>query len=157
MKFPWTNVASKQMEELVRSTIDQAISNALNDKTNSITLNAEIDRLTKEKTKLQIEYDREKERWDRTEREIEHKLGLEKRRQEQEIQLATRETTVKVREENLSGERELFKKEMEFQRSRLEGEVQSLRDLTGKLLKALPSAEIIANINSSSKDSHSHK
>lgn len=58
-------------------------------------------------------------------REVEHKVGLERKRQEFEIQQAKRETEVKVREENLAADKERFKAEMNFQREHLQSEIKS--------------------------------
>lgn len=102
--------------------------------------------LQKQITKLEVERDKKQEEWDRREREVEHKVGLERKRQEFEIAQAKRETEVKVREENLAADKERFKSEMDFQRKHLEGEIGSLRTLVGQLLERLPSAEIIANV-----------
>ena len=105
-----------------------------------------------ELAKLTIERDRKQEEWDRREREIEHKVGLERKRQEFEIQQARRETVLGVREENLAAEKERFKGEMDFQRKRLEEEVGSLRELVAEMLKRLPSAEIYAQIGGEKKE-----
>lgn len=101
--------------------------------------------LKKKLANMEIEHGKKVEGWDRREREIEHKIGLERKRQEFEIEQAKRETTVKVREENLTADKERFKAEMEFQRERLSGEVDALRKLVDQMLQRLPSAEIIAN------------
>ena len=107
--------------------------------------------LRKEITRLEIERDKKQEEWSRREREVEHLVGLERKRQEFEISQAKRETEVKVREENLAADKERFKAEMNFQRERLSGEVESLRELVGEMLKRLPSAEIYARIGGNKK------
>ena len=105
-----------------------------------------IEELKKEVARLTIEKDQKQEEWSRREREVEHKVGPERKRQEFEIEQARRETSLKVREENLTADKERFKAEMEFQRKHLEGEIGALRELVGKMLERLPSAEIVATL-----------
>lgn len=105
-----------------------------------------IEDLKREVARLEIERAKKQEEWDRREREVEHKVGLERKRQEFEVAQAKRETTLSVREENLKADKERFAAEMEFQRKHLESEIGSLRELVGKLLERLPSAEIYAEI-----------
>jgi uncharacterized small protein (DUF1192 family) len=101
--------------------------------------------LRQEVEKLTIERDRKQEEYDRREREIEHKVGLERKRQEFEITQAKRETTVVIREENLAADKQRFEEQMAFHQERFEEEVKSLRKLVNKMMERLPSAEIIAN------------
>lgn len=99
---------------------------------------------------LQIQQARKEEEWARREREIEHKIGLERKRQEFEIEQSKREATVKVQQENLAADKDRFKSEMDFQRTHLQGEVKGLREMVSEMLKRLPSAEIIARIGGKS-------
>jgi hypothetical protein len=105
---------------------------------------AKVSDLKAKIAELEVQHSKKAEEWEKREREVEHKVGLERKRQEFEIEQAKRETTVKVREENLAADKERFKAEMEFQRKHLEGEIDSLRTLVGQMLKRLPSAEIYA-------------
>jgi hypothetical protein len=105
-----------------------------------------VEELKKEISQLEIDKAKKTEEFACREREVEHKVGLERKRQEFEISQAKRETEVKVREENLAADKERFKDEMEFQRKHLEGEIGSLRELVTEMLKRLPSAEIYAEV-----------
>ena len=107
--------------------------------------------LEKKIADMEIAQAKKQEAWDRREREVEHKVGLERKRQEFEIEQAKRDTQVTVREENLKAEKERFKSEMDFQRKRLEEEVGSLRELVQKMLERLPSAEIYADLSAGKK------
>jgi hypothetical protein len=80
---------------------------------------------------------------DRKIRETEHKVGLLKLQQQHEVSNAKRETTLEVREGNLSADKERFAAEMEFQRKQLQGEVERIDGILGKILERLP------NINAS--------
>jgi hypothetical protein len=131
-------VARSDLEKILREVIDETLKNGGESK--------KAADLQKEIVKLEIERDKKLEEFARKEREVEHKIGLERKRQEFEITQAQRETTVKVREENLAADKERFKSEMEFQRKHLESEIQSLRELVGQMLKRLPSAEITMEV-----------
>lgn len=89
----------------------------------SVKLADELVELKKKLVTLQIEEDRIKEQHARERRDIEHKVGLERSRQEQELDLAGREATIKVREENLTADRERFEQQMAFTTTRFENEV----------------------------------
>jgi len=95
---------------------------------------------------LKIEKGRREEEFARRDREIEHKVGLERTRQSQEIDIARRETKVAVREENLSAQEERFEEHMDFMTKRFEGEVEHMRGMVEDMIGRLPSAEIIANL-----------
>jgi hypothetical protein len=111
-----------------------------------VVLNGKVTELKNQISKLEIDKDRKEEEYARKEREIEHKIGLERKRQEFEIDQAKKTTEVSVREENLKADKERFKEEMEFQRKHLEGEIGSLRVLVVEMLKRLPSAKIYTEI-----------
>lgn len=108
----------------------------------AIKLSDSIVRLKKELTTVQIEKDRETERHDREKREVEHMVGLEKKRQEFEVDAAKRDVKLTVREENLKEDRQRFEQEMKFTRERFEKEVGYLQDLMKQVLKRLPTVSI---------------
>lgn len=98
--------------------------------------------LREEISDLEISRDGKQEEVDRREREITHKVGLEKKRSEFEQGAAKREAVLEVREEALSAGQERFNKEMEFQRSRFEEEVGYLKGLMGEILERLPTVTV---------------
>jgi len=95
---------------------------------------------------LEISKARKEEKFEKRERELEHKIGLEKKRQEFEVDQAKRETTVSIQEENLAADRERFEGQMKFHEDRFKEEVGYLKKMVGQVLERLPSAEIYANI-----------
>jgi len=99
-------------------------------------------KLVEEVETLKIERDRREEDYARKEREIEHKVGLERKRQEFELSSGRREATLKVREENLAADRKRFEEQMKFHEERFSQEVGYLKDLLGQIMERLPSAEI---------------
>lgn len=70
-------------------------------------------------------------------REVEHKVGLERKRQEFEVDAAKREVTLKVREENLQADQRRFKDQMEFHEKRFSEEVGYLKGMLGQVLTKL--------------------
>lgn len=134
----------------VEQAVEQAARRVLNDHASEVKEAFDgyqtIIALKKQITDLEITHAKKKEEWDRREREVEHKIGLERKRQEFEIEQSKREATVAVQQSNLNADKERFKGEMEFQRKHLESEITGLRDLVNNLLERLPDAKIIARV-----------
>ncbi len=101
-------------------------------------LQAETIALKKKVTDLEIQRSQKQEEWDKGDRELRHMIGLEKKRQEFEIEQAKKETMVTVREENLAADKTRFSEEMKFQRERFEKEVSYLKEMMGDILERLP-------------------
>jgi hypothetical protein len=87
---------------------------------------------------LEVQKSKIEEKNARERRDIEHKVGLEKYRQEIELDLAKREAIVEVRENNLEADRERFEQQMKFTTDRFEKEAEAVHDLMGQILKRLP-------------------
>ena len=141
------------LEEVVRKTVESVVKTALSDVEGAMRgvktmaqLNGQVVKLKEDLETLQIEKDRKDEGFDRKEREIEHKIGLERKRQEFEIKQAKREATVNIREENLSADRDRFESQMKFTEERFSKEVKYLKDMMDKMMERLPSAEIYTEI-----------
>lgn len=142
-----------KLEQSVTRTVKDILTKVLTDTETTLgkirsafNLEGKIKALQEELETLKIEKDRKDEQFARREREVEHKVGLERKRQEFEIQQARREVMVEVKEKNLKKDKERFEEQMDFHKEAMAEEVKSLRDMVGKLLKALPSAEIIARV-----------
>jgi chromosome segregation ATPase len=80
-------------------------------------------------------------------REVRHMVGLEKRRQEFEVDAAKRETTIQVREENLAADRTRFEEQMKFTVDRFDKEVGYLKDILGDILLRLPTVTVDRVVN----------
>ena len=151
----WNNRTQTNIEATVTETVRKILQSALKDAESTLGKVTTINDLNKKVLELREQAETEKikkgrvdEERQKKDREVEHKVGLERKRQTFEIEQATRETTVKVREENLGADKERFKAEMDFQRGHLQDEIKSLRDLVTNMLKRLPSAEIYADVGS---------
>ena len=105
-------------------------------------LTDEITDLKKQVVDQEIRRSRLTEDHDREKREVKHMVGLEKKRQQFEIDQARRETTVTVREENLAADRKRFEEQMKFTTERFESEVGYLKDLMGEVLDRLPTVTV---------------
>lgn len=96
---------------------------------------ATLAQLREEIETLRIEKGRREEEFAKQSREVEHKVGLERKRQEFEVSSAKREATLSVREENLKADRARFEEQMKFQTKRFEEEVGYLKTMLGDVLK----------------------
>ena len=115
-----------------------------------VKLEAKLTDLKKQIADMEIDKDRLTEAHEREKREVKHMVGLEKKRQEFEIDQAKRETTVKVREENLTADRKRFEEQMEFTTDRFKDEVGYLKDLMGQVLDRLPTVTVDKSVQQSS-------
>src|SRR5687768_10452665 len=89
---------------------------------------AEITSLKTQVSDLEITRDKKQEDFDRRERELTHMIGLEKKRQEFEINKSVEDARLAVREENLKAEREQFSKEIKFKEDQLSGQIEYLQE-----------------------------
>lgn len=121
------------------------------DARDQVKLADEIVGLKKELVDLEIKKDRTAEAHEREKREVTHMVGLEKKRQEFEIDQAKRETTVTVREENLAADRARFEQQMTFTTERFQSEVGYLKDLMGEVLDRLPTVTVDKSVTSIEK------
>lgn len=138
-----------QLRVSVESAVQRGVSEAIRRFRGDLDKLTDLDRLREEKAtlneqieKLKLERDRKQEEFDRREREIEHKVGLERLRQEQERELARREASADAREENQKQAEKSFDERMKFFRDELDDQ----KELLHKVLERLPSAEIFAEI-----------
>ncbi len=137
-------------EEKIQAAVEKAFVVALETAgegvLEAISLNAEVGKLVRQVTNLEIQRDKKQEDFDRKEREIEHSLGLHKAQVEWEVEEASARAKLDVEQENLELERAAFTKQMEFMQGRFEEEVKYQRELLEKMMKRLPTAEILAKI-----------
>lgn len=98
-------------------------------------------------TDLQIEFDKEKEKHAREKREVEHLVGLERKRSEFEREAAVTEAKVAVREENLSAEQKRFEDQMKFITTRFEKEIEQSKELMMEILTRLPKVEALMKLS----------
>jgi hypothetical protein len=75
-------------------------------------------------------------------REVEHKTGLLRTRQEHEVASARRETELEVREQNLAADKQRFEAEMAFQREHMQREVDRFDGIAKALMERLPVIEV---------------
>ena len=104
----------------------------------TLELKATITTLKEEIAELEINKSRIEETNQRERREIEHKVGLEKKRQEQELALAKREAKLEAGEANLAADKARFEENVEFIKTETEG----TRRLVTELLERLPKVNV---------------
>lgn len=105
-------------------------------------LSGEVLKLRREIADLQIQKSKITEDHERQDRELRHMIGLEKKRQEVEIEQAKRETTLQVREQNLAAERAQFEKNLAFNTERFTSMEKYLKDMMGEVLQRLPNVNV---------------
>ena len=111
-----------------------------------IKLDNEIATLTRQLTDLEITFDREKEKWDREKREVEHMVGLQRQRGEFETESASREAKLDVREENLEADKARFDEHVKFIEARFEQQFTALNNLMEKLLERMPTTRQLISV-----------
>lgn len=115
-------------------------------------LQAQVDRLKREKADLELSADRVKEAHDRKLRETEHAVGLQQRTATFEQKKATDEAVLKVREENLAKEREEFNRQLEFNTTQLEKVQTFMQTNFSAVLNRLPTVTVDVNPGSKNGD-----
>lgn len=105
-------------------------------------LTDDIIKLKNELVDLQIEKAKVVEEQERRERELTHMIGLEKKRQEQELAAGKREAVLAVQEKNLEADKARFEDQMDFMTDRFEKEVGYLKDIMGQVLDRLPTVTV---------------
>lgn len=135
----------------ILESLDNKRSEAVEKIKDYLDLSKEVNKLQDDLSRLKIEKSQIEEKYARREREIEHKLGLERQRQEQELVLKEREVTVKLREENLTADKKRFEEQMKFMTDRMVQENNQLQGMIKPLLEALPKMTIKENIGTSRK------
>lgn len=142
-----------KLEKSVRESVERIVQNALaqTDTTlaklrQMVDYGAEVLKLREEIETLKIEKGRKEEESARKEREIEHKVGLERKRQEFEVEAAKRDATLTVREENLAADRKRFEDQMAFHEKRFSEEVTYLKEMVGQVLERLPNVTVAGSL-----------
>lgn len=106
-------------------------------------VSGDLRKVKKELTDKQIEFDREQEKWDREKRETEHMVGLQKKRADQERDLAVRAAQLEVREGNLKSKEDAFEERLEAITDGLKDQVEYLRtDIIKAILERLPTFNV---------------
>ena len=131
----------KALAELVRSQVAASVKEAIADTTTALGKIRKVAELQKEIETLKIQ--KSTMEWENEKKllEVEHKVGLEKTRQEQELELGKRDATVTVREENLEADKARFDEHMEFLEVRFTKEVDYLKEIVGQVLSCVQGIE----------------
>ena len=128
---------TKELEKVVKSAVEEVVTKSLKDATSVFAKIKEINTLREELEDLKIEKKGKEWDFEKRELEVEHKVGLERKRQEFEVEQAKREAIVSVKEENLTADKERFQKEMKFIEDRFTKEVGYLKEIVGEVLQCV--------------------
>jgi hypothetical protein len=127
-------IASKEEREIIKHL--RNLNPADTDKIPA--LSAEVISLKKQISGLEIDKSKKQEDFDKKERELRHMIGLEKKRQEFEIEQAKKETELSVREGNLKAEQKRFEEQLKFNTERFSTMEKYLKEMLSDILKRLP-------------------
>ena len=120
------------------SSKEQRLLEDLREHAKGLELATSVLNLKKQINDLEIEKSKLKEVHEREERELRHMIGLEKKRQEFEIEQSKRETKLTVQQENLAADKKRFEDQMKFHETRFTEEVSYLKEMIGNVLERLP-------------------
>lgn len=120
------------------SAKEQRLLEDLREHAKGLELATSVLNLKKQINDLEIDKSKLKEQHEKEERELRHMIGLEKKRQEFEIEQSKRETTLKVQQENLAADKKRFEDQMKFHETRFTEEVGYLKDMIKNVLERLP-------------------
>lgn len=129
---------SNWVSEIIKRTIKEMTIDAENKFEQMHRRFRTIEELEAEISKLKIDKSVKEEEFARREREVTHKLGLERIRQEQDAVNSKKEMELNIREKNISAEEKRFTEQMEFQRKTLEEKIASLNILVEKVFEKIP-------------------
>jgi hypothetical protein len=131
-----------EMQLSVERAVEKIVQRALHDADSTLARLGDLTKLREELETLKIEKGRKDEEYGRKDREIEHKVGLERKRQETEIALAKREAVLSAKEEALQADRKRFEEQLSFHEKRFTEEVGYLKGMITALSEKLPTATI---------------
>ena len=120
------------------SSKEQRLLEDLREHAKGLELATSVLNLKKQINELEIEKSKLKEQHEKEERELRHMIGLEKKRQEFEIEQSKRETKLTVQQENLAADKKRFEDQMKFHETRFTEEVSYLKEMIGNVLERLP-------------------
>lgn len=129
----------KEIQEVVEGVMRMAVE----DTKSFFSKARSLHQLQEEVITLKIERSKITEEHERQARELEHKIGLERLRQEQEVENAGRETRVSVREENLTADRARFDEQLKFHDERFTEQVTYLKDMFAQVLDRIPQVDVL--------------
>jgi hypothetical protein len=105
-------------------------------------LQAEIERLKKDTVAKQIEYDREKEKWDRERREVEHLVGLQRKTADFEKDQAIAEAKMTERERAITAKEDEFERQLKFNKEQMTKTQDFLERNFSAVLDRLPDVNV---------------
>ena len=139
-------VGEGQFKNVMKEMVE-GVNGELSKIKNLTDLTQKVATLKKEKENLEDDIRIQKANIAEREREITHKVGLERKRQEFEIEQARRETKLQIQQANLDADKKRFAEQMEFHEKRFTEEVKYLKEMITDMMQRLPSMEVISKLN----------
>lgn len=144
----------KPLEQAIRSIVSEFGEQVLRDLQgirSVADLSSKVRKLQENITTLEMEKSKKDEEFARKEREVEHKVGLERARSAFDVESAKREAVLAVREENLEADRKRFEDQMGFHEKRFTEEVGYLKELMTEIMKRLPDVSMTGELGGKSR------
>jgi chromosome segregation ATPase len=101
-------------------------------------LTERVAKLRKQLSDLEIEKSKVQEDQERREREVLHKVGLERKRSETETELAKREAKLEIQTANLDAERKQFQEQLDFFKEHTQRVEKMQAEMIEQVLKRIP-------------------
>lgn len=120
-------------------------------------IEAERDKLRRQINDLSIDKEKLEEGFDRERREIEHKIGLQKKKAEFDRDAGKREAIIAVREENLKSQQEEFDARMKFREKQFDSQVEYLQSIMEQILNRVPTITVDRQITEGSRSASRSK
>jgi hypothetical protein len=143
----WEAERAELLEEMrgLRSEL-RAARKERDEATDRVTLADEVVDLKKQIVDLEINKSKLTEEHAREKREVTHMVGLERKRGEFEVERASKQATLVVREENLAHDKAKFEEHLAFMNDRFGQEVGYLKELMSEMLGRLPTVTVDKSI-----------
>lgn len=132
-----------ELKEL-RGTVDKIL-RLVEGRKNVVALTDQVTTLKTEIADLEINKSKVTEVHEREKREVQHFVGLEKKRQEVELDQAKREAKLSVREENLAADKKRFDDHVKFVEDRMDKHLGDIKDLLSKVMERIPTVTVDLN------------
>lgn len=129
------------LTKVAQDAVDRVLRSAVALETERERLHQDAEALRKEVSELRLDKACREEDYARRERELEHKVGLERLRQEAEKTATRREALLDVKETALKKDQDRFTEQLKFHEDRFSKEVSYLKELLEQVLQALPQVQ----------------
>ena len=135
--------SDKELKKITEEILEEKLASILAEVRDVLNVTTNVNQLKAEIESLKIDKSRREEEYARIERELIHKIGLEKKRQEVEFGQLKKEAKLDARTEHLETDKQRHEEQMRFLDERFTIEVGYLKDMMSKMMEQLPKANLV--------------